>query len=448
MVLNASGLTWIGPHELLFSAFKLANHKGIATSNDQRGGLRDIYFPPNGLGQVFRSYLSPDRKWVLAAQADGSGWLPCRLVPFDGNSPGRQVGPKRSCTSAAWSPDGKWMYFSSMIGGAFHIWRQQFPGGPPEQITFGPTEEEGIAVSPEGRSLITSVGTGDSTIWFHDKNGDRPLSQERYSYNPQFSSEGRTVFYLTSRHARPFWAGAGELWSLNLDSGERWRPPVPGGIVSFALAPQADQVALVMVGPDDRLALWSAPLDGRAPPRKLADDVVRGVGVSQNEIVFRPRTAAFLELMGFDGANRRRSTFFGTWDVSPDGKWSVVMDRIPLEGVRSPVVLYPMGGDADSRIPLCSPCSVSWVLEGRYLRVRFGAQQDAEDRPTYLAPIPRGEVVPALFRTGRLVSEAEVAKLPGVRIVPLGDPVFRSDPDTYVYTKRTVHRNLFRIPLE
>ncbi len=40
-----------------------------------------------------------------------SNWQPCRVVPFAGGSPGRQVGPPDApCTSAAWSPDGKWMY--------------------------------------------------------------------------------------------------------------------------------------------------------------------------------------------------------------------------------------------------------------------------------------------------------------------------------------------------
>jgi hypothetical protein len=55
-------------------------------------------------------------------------------------------------------PHGKWMYFSADTGDGFHLWRQRYPNGSPEQITFGPTEEEGIAVAPDGRSLVTSAG--------------------------------------------------------------------------------------------------------------------------------------------------------------------------------------------------------------------------------------------------------------------------------------------------
>jgi hypothetical protein len=47
-------------------------------------------------------------------EMDRAKWLPCRLVPMDGGSPGRQVGPlKAGCTSAAWAPNGKsprWLF--------------------------------------------------------------------------------------------------------------------------------------------------------------------------------------------------------------------------------------------------------------------------------------------------------------------------------------------------
>jgi hypothetical protein len=62
-----------------------------------------------------------------------------------------------------------------------HLWRQRFPKGQPEQITSGPTQEEGIAVAPDGRSLITSIGMRQSAVWIHDDRGDRPISSEGYA---------------------------------------------------------------------------------------------------------------------------------------------------------------------------------------------------------------------------------------------------------------------------
>src|SRR5262245_52608498 len=162
---NASGLVWLGRDKILFSEIKDNDiHMPIVTSEESRAGQRDIYVPASKRGMAHRSYPSPDGRWALIVEMDRAIWLPCRLVPMDGSSAGRQVGPPDAgCTFAAWSPDGDWMYFSSNVGGAFHTWRQRFSDGQPEQITSGPSEEEGIAMAPDGRSFITAVGTRQSS---------------------------------------------------------------------------------------------------------------------------------------------------------------------------------------------------------------------------------------------------------------------------------------------
>jgi hypothetical protein len=117
---------------------------------------------------------------------DDIGWQPCRLLPFDGSSAGAGAGPQKArCTYAAWSPDDKWMYFSADTGDGFHLWRQRFPNGSPQQITFGPTEEEGIAVAADGRSLVTSAGIRQGSVWLHDAKGDRQISSEGFADYPR-----------------------------------------------------------------------------------------------------------------------------------------------------------------------------------------------------------------------------------------------------------------------
>ena len=164
---NAAGLTWIDAHHLLFSEISQGVHMAIVTATDSRTESRAVYVPPTGDGMAHRSYVSPDGKWVLVAEMDVSAWLPCRVVPFDGSSLGTVVGPGGGsiCQSAAWSPDGKWIYLTSNFGGAFHIWRQHFPEGKPEQVTSGPTEEEDISMSADGRSFVTAVGLRRRVVW-------------------------------------------------------------------------------------------------------------------------------------------------------------------------------------------------------------------------------------------------------------------------------------------
>ncbi len=134
----------------------------------------------------------------------------CRLLPLDGSSPGQQIGPPNgSCTFAAWSPDGQWMYFTSDSSGSYHTWRQRFPNGQPEQITSGPTEEEGLAMAPDGRSFITAVGLTQSSVWLHDGRGDRQVSLEGYAFSPKFTPDGKRLLYEVRKGA------ASELWWRN-----------------------------------------------------------------------------------------------------------------------------------------------------------------------------------------------------------------------------------------
>jgi Tol biopolymer transport system component len=171
---NAAGLTWLDDQNLLFSRVKTGLHMGVVTSRVSFSDIRAVYYPEHERRMAHYSYASPDRKWALVVEME-PGWLPCRLIPMDGSSPGRQVGPDGECTAAAWSPDGQWMYFGAAVGGQRHLWRQRFPNGESEQITFGAAEEEGVAVAPDGRSLITSVGVRESAVWIHDLKGERAI---------------------------------------------------------------------------------------------------------------------------------------------------------------------------------------------------------------------------------------------------------------------------------
>ena len=217
---NATGLTWVDAHHVMFSEIRGGWHFVMVTASESRSEERDIYVPPGETGMAHFAHLSPDGKWVLIVEMNNDGWLPCRLVPFQGGT-GKPVGPQNGgCNSAAWSPDGKWMYFTSDMGGrGDHIWRQAFPDGTPVQITNGPSEEDGIAMAPDGRSFITSVGTEERTAWVHDSQGDRQISSEGYAYDAKLSYDGGKLFYLVAASGSNTDRG-GELWVADLPSGQ------------------------------------------------------------------------------------------------------------------------------------------------------------------------------------------------------------------------------------
>jgi len=51
-------------------------------------------------------------------------------------------------------------------------------------------------MAADGKSFITSVGTTDSSIWFHNEKGDQALTSEGDTFEPTFSSDGRRIYYL------------------------------------------------------------------------------------------------------------------------------------------------------------------------------------------------------------------------------------------------------------
>ena len=218
---NASGLTWADRQHVVFSEIKTGSHMGIATATESRAGERDVYLPTDMAAMAHRSWVSPDGKWILVSEMDMVGWQPCRLLPFDGSTKGEMVGPTPArCTYAGWSPDGRTMYFSADGGDGYHIWRQHFPQGVPEQMTFGATEEEGVAISPDGGTLVTSAGIEESTVWLHDSRGDRQVSGEGFATVPGlgFGGAGIHSIFSPTEDESSIWCARGVLVPLGLET--------------------------------------------------------------------------------------------------------------------------------------------------------------------------------------------------------------------------------------
>jgi len=451
MLANASGLHWIGPDRLLFSEIKSGYHMALVTARESRTEERDVYVPPHERGMAHRSAISPDGKWVLLSEMENNGWLPCRLAPFDAGSPGRRVGPQPGgCTEAAWSRDGKWMYFASDFGGAFHIWRQRLDGGAPERITSGASQEEGIALAPDGQSLITSVGQTQSEIWLHDAGGDRQVSSQGFAAAPYLSADGKRIYYVEAQAASWPAATAGELWMYDLDSnhGERLLPGIV--IAGYAVSPDNKRLLYSIVTQGLKSEIWLAALDGRFPPRRLSsgDDSIPRFGPN-GDIIFKSSDGKvnYLYRMRGDGTGRQKlseSPIVGLNRLSPDGKWVDVLGTASGEESASARVLVPTGGGAS--VPLCDRCTVAWAPDGKYFYVNLSGMPEGLTR-TYAIPLRPGSMIPPL-PPGGVKSPEDLTKLPGVQIVEAPSTIVPGmSPSTYVFTKSSVHRNLYRVPL-
>jgi serine/threonine protein kinase/Tol biopolymer transport system component len=451
---NASGLTWITDHLVLFSEIKAGLHMGIVTATESRADSREIYIQPNENAMAHYSYASPDRQSVLVVEMNQTHAFtqPCRLVPFDGSSTGRQVGPRGTCTSAAWSPDGRWMYFGAGVGGGSHLWRQKFPDGAPEQITFGPFEEEGIALAPDGQSLVTSIGTLRSAIWIHDAAGERAISSEGYAMLPRLSKDGRRVFYLLVRDwwlsATGWVAASAELRSVDVASGKSDSLLLGVSVTDYDISRDEKEVGFTTTDNRGESQVWVAPMDRRTPPRQIAragDQMSFGAGGS---LVFRSLAEKTNVLVRTreDGSGRERiatAPVLDKFGVSPDGEWVIVLS--PGAGVDAvnAVLAVPIHGGAPRKI-CAPPCLAAWSSDGRFFYVSLDRNSTTSTGETLVLPVPAGQSLPELPPSG---IDRAAGTLPGARVIEHISLSAGPDPSTFVFTKTDLQRNLFRIPL-
>lgn len=319
---NASGLSFIGPHEVMYSEFKTGLHLGVVTSMDDRSKHRDIYLPSHERGMAHFSYLSPDGKSVLVVEMGPTGaWGRCRLVPFDGHSAGELVGPAGACRFAAWSPDGRWMYFAAQVSEHSHLWRQRYPDGVPEQITFGPTDEETVVASPDGRSLISSVvlGHDQDRIWIHDASGERALTAEGYSYQPWLSDDAHRIYFLAAAGS----TDTPELSRLDIASGRRETLLAGVAVTDYDISYDERLVAFT-TQQSGTPQIWVAPLDRDAPPKLLVRGGDEVAFDRTGHIFFRSvgDHTNYVNRMNADGSENVRvldTPILDFQSVSPDG---------------------------------------------------------------------------------------------------------------------------------
>ena len=454
---NASGLVWLRDGRLMYSEQTGGLHMRIVAADQQRNAARVLYSPVGKRGKAHRSAMSPDGAWVLIAENDSPVWLPCRLVPSDGQNAGRRVGPDGQCTNVAWSPDGRWMYFSSNSTGAFHVWRQRFPNGTPEQLTFGATEEEGIVPDPDGRSVLTSIGTRRQSIWIRDERGEREISREGFAFIPTepeggtsqpLPGDGRLVFYLVRQGAVRFSGHrerAGELWATDVETG-RARAILPGQqVIGYDISRDGTQVAFAALDQGGSSHVWLARLHGSDAPRRLTEFVADSPRFDATGNIF---CRGFDNGTGFiyrlheghapEKAVQQPVLFFST--TSPAGDWLIALVQAAEDADGSLArVAFPTAGGSPVR--LCeSSCEVDWTPNGKSLVIRLGVASSAPPTKTVVVALESGTTLPPI-RSREDLSNLRITRELDGWIYPSGTG------SAYVFTRNTTQRNIHRVSL-
>jgi eukaryotic-like serine/threonine-protein kinase len=330
----------------------------------------------------------------------------------------------------------------------YHIWCQAFPDGAPQQLTASLGEEQGIAMAPDGESLITSVGASERSVWVHDQEGERQVSSQGYSSTPRFSSDGSRVFYLAAANSSQRDRG-GELWVLDLGTGQASKV-LPGiAILYFTVSPDDNHVVFETLDANGQHDLWLSSTEHRFAPRQI-----RSAGrqilpqYSHSGRIYCVLSEGghdYLYRMKDDGTQEEKLTsepIAYAFGISPDERFVVVSRTLEREENRGEAEAVPVAGGP--WVPLCSSwCDVNWSRDGKVMYFYWGSL--IGNVRTYAVPIPHGSDLPKFPRSG-FQSEKELRAV--ATQVLEGNVSPGPDNWRYTFSKITSHRNLYRIPLQ
>ena len=141
--------------------------------------------------------LVPLNTGIFIANADGTDDR--MLVPdalFDSNP--------------SFSPDGRWVLFSSRRHGSVDIYRVKVDGTHLERLTDDIAFDDQAVMAPDGRHVaFVSSRSGQADIWLLDLRTRKVRNLTNHpggDYRPAFSPDGRWIAFTSDRGADGAWA--------------------------------------------------------------------------------------------------------------------------------------------------------------------------------------------------------------------------------------------------
>jgi Tol biopolymer transport system component len=213
--------------------------------------------------EMFGMSWTPDNRIVYGSSASGN--VDVWIMNADGtNQKQLTAGPYISFKPSA-SPDGKTIVYVSRRNDVPHLWKMDYDGKDPVQLTNGSAETLPV-ISPDGSSIVfVTVKEGVPTLWKMPAQGGNAvqLTTQPTTY-PAFSPDGKQIACLFRPEVGAYWQvaifpsnGGVPLKTFKVpatiyyDAGLRWAPDGQ----SFSYVDNRSGVSNI----------WSQPLTGESP---------------------------------------------------------------------------------------------------------------------------------------------------------------------------------------
>ena len=156
---------------------------------------------------------------------------------------------------ATWSPDGRFIAYSSDRGGKFDIWVQAVSGGDPVQVTKGPGQNWQPDWSPDGKYIAYRSEGGEGGLYIVPAFGGVSLERKiaAFGYYPRWSPDSSQILFQTHFTGRTAQANLDNFYVVGVDGS------APREVFANLISHQAPQHARSAAWYPDgkRISLWA-----------------------------------------------------------------------------------------------------------------------------------------------------------------------------------------------
>ena len=172
----------------------------------------------------------------------------------------------------------------------------------------------------------------------------------------------------------------------------------------------------------------------------------------EGEVIFHRSEAGrqFIFRMKEDGSQQEKLLSYPDLimkSVSPDGQWIIAAG--PAQGEERPTGVFAYPVKSGTPVRICTYCDAAWSRDQKFFFVRLRAEGSGEGGKVFVIAQAPGRPTPNFSPDG-VDHEKDLSGLPVVQKVDLegiSHISFGHDPSVYAFSRVSVHRNLFQIPL-
>jgi Tol biopolymer transport system component/DNA-binding winged helix-turn-helix (wHTH) protein len=256
-----------------------------------------------------------------------------RRVTFDD---GLQIG-------ATWSPDNRFIAYSSDHGGKFDIWVESPNGGEPVQVTKGEGHNWQPGWSPDGQNIAYRSEQGGGGLFVIPALGGTARKIAAFGYYPRWSPDGSEILFQTTK-----FLGMNRFYLVGSSGGEprevltEFLAEHKPATISAAWHPDGKRISAWVWEEDYGPDFWTIPLAGGvAVKSEIRPEVARQLKEVSGGIV--EWSMDFV----FSWAPSGRAIYFARTSQGARNLWKMTMDPATLEGTAIERITTGPGPDAE-----------------------------------------------------------------------------------------------------